>query len=60
MYTAVMRSYKIGKKISLEDVIRKAEENGFGDDLTGIDDRTVISEILLYSSGLYKTQIGVW
>jgi len=50
----VKRSHKIGKKISLEDVVRKAEENGFDIDLTGIDDRTVMREFLLYSSGLYK------
>jgi hypothetical protein len=55
----VRRSHKIGKKISLEDVVRKAEESGFND-LTGTDDRTVIREILLYSSGLYKIQIGIW
>jgi hypothetical protein len=48
----VRRSHKIGKKISLEDVVRKAEENGFDNDLTGIDGRTVIREILLYASGL--------
>ena len=54
------RLYKIGKKISLEDVVRKAEENGFENDLTGINDHTVIREILPYSSGLYKTQIDIW
>jgi hypothetical protein len=49
----VRRLYNISKKITLEDVVRTARENGFDDDyLTDINNQIVLKEILLKTSKL--------
>jgi hypothetical protein len=50
----------MGKKKPAGEKVMAARENGFDDDMTGIDDRPVLQEILDYTGGLYKVQMEVW
>jgi hypothetical protein len=50
----------MGKKKTPAEKVKAARENGFNDDITGIDDRHVLREILPYIDGAYKTQIELW
>lgn len=56
---AVVRNHcpKMGKKKTAAEKVKAARENGFHDDMTGIDDRHVLREILPYTDGVYKTQM---
>ena len=44
----------MGKKKTPGEKMKAAQEKGFDDDMTGIDDRPVLQEILDYSKGLYN------
>lgn len=59
---AVVRNHcpKMGKKKTAAEKVKAARENGFDDDMTGIDDRHVLREILPYTDGVYKTQMELW
>jgi hypothetical protein len=43
----------MGKKKAAGEKLKAARENGFDDDMTGIDDRPALREILPYTDGLY-------
>ena len=50
----------MGKKKTPAEKVKAARENGFDDDMTGIDDRHVLREILPYTDGAYETQMELW
>ncbi len=50
---------EMGKKKTVGEKVKAAREKGFNDDMTGIDDRPVLREILDYSKGLYEIQMEV-
>jgi hypothetical protein len=50
----------MGKKKTPAEKVKAARENGFDDDMTGIDDRHVLREILPYIDGAYETQMELW
>lgn len=50
----------MGKKKTAEEKVKAAREKGFNGDMTGIDDRPVLREILEYTEGLYSIQMEVW
>jgi hypothetical protein len=56
---AIARNHcpKMGKKKTLAEKVKAARENGFDDDMTGIDNRHVLREILPYIDGAYETQM---
>jgi hypothetical protein len=49
-----------GKEKGSREEVKVARENGFDNDLTGIDDCLVFQEILPYMGGPYKTQMEIW
>jgi hypothetical protein len=50
----------MGKQKGSKEAAKRARENRFDDDLTGIDDRPVLGEILLYINELYNAQLPLW
>ncbi len=50
----------MGKKKAAGEKVKAARENGFdNDDMTGIDGRPVLREILPHTGGVYETQMEV-
>jgi len=45
----------MGKKKIAAEKVKAARENGFDDDMTGINDRHVLREILPYIDDMYET-----
>ena len=56
---AVARNYypKIRKKKTLAEKVKAAQENRFNNNITSIDNRHILREILPYINSAYKTQI---
>jgi hypothetical protein len=50
----------MGKKKTAKEKVKGAREKGFDDDMTSIDDRPVLREILEHTEGLYELQMEVW
>lgn len=50
----------MGRKRTAEDKRRYAEENGFDDDDTGIDDNHIPREVLKFTKETYDVQMGLW
>ena len=50
----------MGKKRTPEELAKKARENGFDDDMTGIDDAKISRPITSYTDGLYARRWSMW
>jgi hypothetical protein len=50
---------KMGKKKTAAEKVKAAREKGFNDDITSINNRSVLQKILDYSKGLYNIQMEV-
>ena len=48
------------KKRTQEEKGKAARKNEFDNDMTGIDDRLVLKELLPYTKGLYNEQMNTW
>ncbi|KAF8847233.1 hypothetical protein BDZ45DRAFT_755127 [Acephala macrosclerotiorum] len=67
-YLAISCSYTTEAKLPFSEYTRNGpkekakavRENGFNDDMTGIDDRLTLKELLPYTKGLYNEQIDTW
>jgi len=49
----------MGKKKAAEEKVKATREKEFDDDMTSIDGRPVLREILPYTGGLYNTRLDV-
>ena len=50
----------MGKKMAAWEKVKAARENGFDDDMTGINDHHVIREILEETDITYEIQMNIW
>ncbi len=50
----------MGRKRTAEERRRHAEENGFNDDDTDVDDNPIPRDVLDYTKGRYDVQMELW
>jgi hypothetical protein len=55
-----IRGRTIGKKKTVEETAKKALENGFNDDKTGIDDVQILKPITASTEYIHNRQWNMW
>jgi hypothetical protein len=61
LFASTRNTQKMGpRKRTQEEKAKAAQENGFDNDMTTIDDRLVLKEVLPYTKGLYNEQMDTW